>query len=189
MALRAGREGVAASQVDYQGRIKGLNIPIARPSQAGLVKPVAKTSGMTQDVGVDLSGKLYTAPSEVRPVAKTSSMTQDVGVDSTGKLFTASSTITELMSANEITVGAEHNLSDAYTNYDVIILVGSSTATNQRYIQAAAFPVDFLELNDGIGCANESVNLYLMLVSTTKVKVMGTSFGTPRTMAIYGIKF
>lgn len=34
--------------------------PIATESSAGCVKPVAKTSDMTQDVGVDGSGKLYT---------------------------------------------------------------------------------------------------------------------------------
>ena len=33
---------------------------IATESSAGCVKPVAKTSDMTQDVGVDGSGKLYT---------------------------------------------------------------------------------------------------------------------------------
>lgn len=63
MALSAGRKGVAASQVDSLGKIKGIDIPIASPTKAGTVKPVSKTAGMTQDVGIDSNGKLYTAPS------------------------------------------------------------------------------------------------------------------------------
>lgn len=35
---------------------------IATSTEAGLVMPVAKTDGMTQEVGVDSTGKLYTAP-------------------------------------------------------------------------------------------------------------------------------
>lgn len=62
MALEAGRKGVASNQVDSLGKIKGIDIPIATSSKAGLVKPVTKTAGMTQDVGIDSSGKLYTEP-------------------------------------------------------------------------------------------------------------------------------
>lgn len=62
--------------------------------------PVAKSEDMTQPVGVDETGKLYTKPSAdpphadgsdygtVNPVASTSDMTQPVGVDTDGKLFT-----------------------------------------------------------------------------------------------------
>lgn len=39
------------------------SVPTATSSVLGGVKPVAKTSAMTQSVGVDSSGKLYTAPS------------------------------------------------------------------------------------------------------------------------------
>ena len=65
--------------------------------------PVAKSEDMTQPVGVDETGKLYTTPSEapphaggsgygtVNPVASTSDMTQPVGVDETGKLYTTPS--------------------------------------------------------------------------------------------------
>ena len=38
------------------------NIPIATSTTLGGVKPVAKTSDMTQSVGVDANGALYTAP-------------------------------------------------------------------------------------------------------------------------------
>ncbi|MBQ2277389.1 MAG: hypothetical protein II333_02365 [Clostridia bacterium] len=65
--------------------------------------PTAKTSDMTQPVGVDADGKLYTKPASaytlptassatlggVKPTAKTAAMTQPVGVDSSGALWTA----------------------------------------------------------------------------------------------------
>lgn len=61
------------------------------------VKPVAKTSAMTQDVGIDsATGKLYTAPAteKVKPITKTTAMTQDVGIESsTGKLYTIPQTV------------------------------------------------------------------------------------------------
>jgi hypothetical protein len=41
------------------------DLPMATNSTLGGVKPVAKTSAMTQDVGVDSTGKLYVAPATV----------------------------------------------------------------------------------------------------------------------------
>lgn len=38
----------------------GANIPVATPTLLGGVKPIAKTTDMTQDVGIDPEGKLYT---------------------------------------------------------------------------------------------------------------------------------
>ena len=100
MALKSGREGVASSEVDRLGHI---SLPVASSSAVGGVKPVTKTSGMTQDVGVDSNGKLYTTPGSVynlpvatsevlggvKPSAKTESMTQEVGVDENGVLYVA----------------------------------------------------------------------------------------------------
>lgn len=37
---------------------------IASPEKLGMVKPVSKTEEMTQDVGVDVNGRLYTKPGE-----------------------------------------------------------------------------------------------------------------------------
>lgn len=42
-----------------------VQIPIATESNAGFVKPVKKTSVMTQDVGIDIDGKLFTKEVEV----------------------------------------------------------------------------------------------------------------------------
>ena len=50
------------SNVQTQLNNKLENIPIATSTTLGGVKPVAKTSNMTQSVGVDANGALYTAP-------------------------------------------------------------------------------------------------------------------------------
>lgn len=39
-------------------------LPVATPTKLGGVQPVAKAETMTQDVGVDANGKLYTVPTE-----------------------------------------------------------------------------------------------------------------------------
>lgn len=41
-------------------------LPVATPTKLGGVQPVAKAGAMTQDVGVDANGKLYTAPTEAQ---------------------------------------------------------------------------------------------------------------------------
>lgn len=63
MALAAGRVGVNPKDVDNQGNVKGANVPIATQDKAGLVKPVTKIPEMTQQVGVDSAGRLFTVPS------------------------------------------------------------------------------------------------------------------------------
>ena len=50
------------SNVQTQLNNKLENIPVATSTTLGGVKPVAKTSDMTQSVGVDANGALYTAP-------------------------------------------------------------------------------------------------------------------------------
>lgn len=81
-------------------------LPVATASKLGGVKPVAKTSDMTQNVGVDANGKLYTAPSASQgsyelPTASSSVLggvkadsaqstdTQAVRIGTDGKLYTA----------------------------------------------------------------------------------------------------
>ena len=83
---------------------EAYSLPTAGASTLGGVKPVAKTSAMTQDVGVDSSGKLYTKPGEGAydlPTASTSTLggiktseaysstkhTMKVAVNSSGVLY------------------------------------------------------------------------------------------------------
>jgi len=105
----AGQVLTKASGADYDTVWKdpeaGSNytLPAASSETLGGVQPAEKTAAMTQAVGVDANGALWTAPGEhyVLPVAgastlggvktpeKTAAMTQAVGVDSTGALWTA----------------------------------------------------------------------------------------------------
>ncbi|MBQ7687170.1 MAG: hypothetical protein IJT28_08085 [Bacteroidaceae bacterium] len=124
-------EKFASARVDLSGYVTGVTvngtsvvtsgvaaIQKASSSTFGVVKPDSKTNAMTQAVGVDSNGKLYTTPGGVtgvtvngtsvvtngvaaipkasssafgvvNPDAKTNEMTQAVGVDSNGKLYTA----------------------------------------------------------------------------------------------------
>ena len=83
---------------------EAYSLPTAGASTLGGVKPVAKTSAMTQDVGVDSAGKLYTKPGEGAydlPTASTSTLggiktseaysstkhTAKVAVNSSGVLY------------------------------------------------------------------------------------------------------
>ena len=92
--------------------------------------PVAKTTAMTQDVGVDENGKLYTAQESytlppasantlggVKPVSKTTAMTQDVGVDGAGKLYTVPEKVKPVSKTTAMTqeVGMDSTTGKLYT--------------------------------------------------------------------------
>ena len=94
-------------EIDDNGKI-WFYLPRAVYHTLGCVKPVNKGSLMTQEVGVDDDGRLWTTPTGgggsyelpvatsqtlggVMPVSKTSDMTQEIGVDSAGKLWVAPS--------------------------------------------------------------------------------------------------
>lgn len=90
--------------------------------------PVDKTAAMTQDVGADRNGKLYTegytlptASAEklggVKPVAKTTAMTQEVGVDSAGKLYTVPEKVKPTAKTTAMTqeVGMDSTTGKLYT--------------------------------------------------------------------------
>ena len=48
--------------IDIENYVPYYTLPIATSTKLGGVQPVAKTDAMSQDVGVDENGKLYTAP-------------------------------------------------------------------------------------------------------------------------------
>lgn len=57
---------VKVKSVDESGKItetESSDFPTASPTTLGGVKPIAKTDSMTQEVGIDADGKLYTKPS------------------------------------------------------------------------------------------------------------------------------
>ena len=113
------------------------------------VKPVAKTTAMTQDVGIDgTTGKLYTKPGteKVKPVAKTTAMTQDVGMDSTtGKLYTAPAAVdwVKTLKQNETTmVKLEMNSSNDLVPSHDTPTYGVGIGTNNYFIRRAYFGSD-----------------------------------------------
>lgn len=63
-AVDGGFEGTEEefTQMMASGGGSDYNLPIASATQLGGVKPAAKTDEMTQEVGVDAEGKLFTAP-------------------------------------------------------------------------------------------------------------------------------
>lgn len=58
----AGAQGVSGVYVGSGDMPEGYNVQIDIDGDAPLYNPVAKTASMTQSVGVDTGGKLYTAP-------------------------------------------------------------------------------------------------------------------------------
>lgn len=74
-------------------RSNTYQLPVASVTTLGGVKPVAKTTSMTQSVGVDGQGKLYTQPCGIAPIAKTATMTQQVGVGTDRALYTTPYTL------------------------------------------------------------------------------------------------
>ena len=110
---------------------EAYSLPTAGASTLGGVKPVAKTSAMTQDVGVDSSGKLYTKPGEgayTLPTASTSALggiktseafsstkhTLKVAVNSSGVLYAeapAAANVSRLYAGTSTTYYAELNSS------------------------------------------------------------------------------
>ena len=57
---------ISVKSVDETGKItetEASDFPTASPTTLGGVKPIAKTDSMTQEVGIDAEGKLYTRPS------------------------------------------------------------------------------------------------------------------------------
>lgn len=68
---------------------KTADIPVASPTQLGVVKPVAKTDAMTRGVGVDSNGGLYTEPDSV----------YYIDLEGTFPNFTTSKTNAEIHSA------------------------------------------------------------------------------------------
>ncbi len=110
---------------------EAYDLPTAGASTLGGVKPVAKTTAMTQEVGVDSSGKLYTKPGEgayTLPTASTSALggiktseaysltkhTLKVAVDGSGVLYAeapAAANVSRLYAGTSTTYYAELNSS------------------------------------------------------------------------------
>lgn len=104
--LGAGRDGEGNNIVDTYARkteIPGeYTLPVANASTLGGVKPVAKTSEMTQNVGVDSDGALYTKPApEVPDIPEPTSADAGkvLGVDESGNYALQNANGVEIVSS------------------------------------------------------------------------------------------
>ena len=117
-------------------RESGTYVVVCRIGAPG--GPTAKTNAMTQAVGADASGALWTEPSTlevatasrlggVKPITKTNAMTQDVGVDGEGRLFTTPAESYNLPTASTSQLGGVKT-SEAYssTKHTMKVAINSS---------------------------------------------------------------
>lgn len=125
---------------------EAYSLPTAGASTLGGVKPVAKTSAMTQDVGVDSAGKLYTTPpaSSGVPTASTSTLggiktseaysstkhTLKVAVNSSGVLYAeapAAANVSRLYAGTSTTYYAELSSTKAFAPNGTGFNLGSTS--------------------------------------------------------------
>lgn len=109
-----------------QGAGGSYTLPVASSTTLGGVKPVTKTSSMTQEVGVDASGALYTEPGSGGGGTVTSVNGATGEVKSTFYV-----TIT---SAEDESISADKTLEEIYTAYEKGYAVYAKTATSPQII-------------------------------------------------------
>ena len=126
-------------------RVSGTYVAVCKIGSPG--GPTAATLSMTQPVGADSSGKLWTEPlavatasklGGVKPVAKTNAMTQDVGVDEDGRLYTLPATSYELPTASTSQLGGVKT-SEAYSSTKHTVKVAANS-TGVLYAEAYSLP-------------------------------------------------
>lgn len=146
------KTAVNSSGVLYAEAPAAYTLPTATSSTLGGVKPVAKTSAMTQNVGVDANGKLYTEPGAGAyslPTASTSELggvktseaysstkhTLKVAVNSSGALYAeapGSTFATKLATSAasdyyNVTLNSNRQLVPAQNSSSVRYALGSSS--------------------------------------------------------------
>ena len=122
-------------------------LPIATSITLGGVKPVNKTDKMTQEVGVDAEGKLYTNPS-----------TTDTGSITTEDISTAESTfsasVLDLQKISSESYKGKHNTLMFVATADTVLSVGSDNLLGSfgSYLisEAISVPMENFTENDGI---------------------------------------
>jgi len=144
-------------------RVSGTYVAVCKIGSPG--GPAAATLSMTQPVGADSSGALWTEPlavatasklGGVKPLKKTNAMTQDVGVDEEGRLYTLPATSYKLPTATTSQLGGIKT-SEAYssTKHTVKVAVNSSgvlyaeqqSAGNVSRIYAGTSTTSYLEMD------------------------------------------
>lgn len=121
-------------------------LPIATSTKLGGVKPVSKTDEMTQEVGVDTEGKLYTNPSAT-----------GTGSTTTEDIATAESTFSaSVIDLQKITSGSykgNHNTLMFVATADTVLSVGSDDllgAPESKAVNASLSPTLVFTESDGV---------------------------------------
>ena len=149
MALSAGRVGVNPRDVDNQGHVK----------KGAELKPVEKTAAMTQPVGADTDGKLFTAPSGI-----------------TFDLLSEFTTFT-----------GDHELSHPITDYKMILIHGRHSSSTHIYDLSAIFAAANMVAGDELLYSSESVLMIIQVKSATILTGISSGLNVEK-VYVYGIK-
>lgn len=178
---------------DNQGNSEGgssYTLPIATPTTLGGVKPITKTDKMTQEVGVDAEGKLYTCPIASGDSGKTEDVLK-------GTLpYTVNENGLYLLSDKNVTIstgnGAEDKVNfndsstieckiDGYPNYcgnESYTIIGNNSVSLEQTIAdkncALYFTLKNLKPNTTYTMVgkifNDAVNSYVRINSLYQIK-------------------
>ena len=125
------------------------------------VTPVPKTVGMTQEVGIDENGELWTAPGG--------------GGGGTG-------TWTKLLDVRDESsqTASSYTLSDDITNYETIALAGYFSHTLGNIMHVETLPIEMIEVNSSVHqvAIDNSHIVTVKFPTTTSVEAVGSAGGT-----------
>lgn len=150
MALKAGRVGVNPRDVDAQGHVQ--------------------------------------TESDINPVAKTDAMTQPVGMDSEGKLFSLPGglTLTKLCEKDSFT--GDFDLSETVENYKLIVFVIKYVSSSNTITLSRIVPAELIVANEYTGVFNDTQYCYFVITSKTKFAAHTATITGISKVYIYGIK-
>lgn len=80
-------------------------------------------------------------------------------------------------------------LSEAYTDYDLLILVASYDDVGGSYVMSTTYPVKAIKTGDNLGVCNDGFHGWFTATSSTSLTVAGLTLpGTNRVLHVYGVK-
>ena len=145
------------------------SVPLATSSAVGGVKPVAKTDDMTQSVGVDANGALFTAPSGGGSIEY---MTDDE-VDA---LFASTPSIPSFADATWEQIA---QVAEAGTASDYFAVGDEKTIalSTDEQITLVILGFDHDDLSDGSGKAGITIGMKNLLATSYRMDATGTNAG------------
>lgn len=142
--IGAGTSSFSGLYADLQGKPEipsAYLLPVATPTQLGGVKPVAKTSAMTQNVGVDGNGALFTEPGKGGDVESVDGETGAVTTNAVKYTAQNLSTVQQRRARDNIGAVSSSDLAGKQTQISVSGILKGNGAGN---ITAAASGTDYV---------------------------------------------